>query len=607
MICPRCQTINPDGAVYCSGCGRPLLRRPASRKKSSRPFLLVAGGVAVLVILYLMYRLIAPGPPPGPARGSETVEARAGRVVPSEEGSLSPAFGEFFVRGAGDREVYRTMAAVFEGEWVALPVSALLGGEDLSFQEKDSGAVRISAGTWAAGDPVVFWKVKSGPPQEAFTLAVWNPELPLDWHSARPNDRPLDVETDSARKIGAFAGFPAPPEIRHPGVFLQEGKVVGWTFGDPFDQAYLWSGAPAAGPPRDITVDEFFSAVSADCREGYYRRLLDSGPSETPSAELEALARGFRLPPLLAPLDLPPDLRQPAIVGRMDALASALIQNGQGSAVSRILDDVTIRESADPALARDAVLALAEGQDYNRTIRRLEAIEQDVFAARGPVPAQLGELKSRLYKDWLRKIIEKGDYYSGAVAFEEAQRAFPDDPEIRLLGAVIAFADNNTGRAKELLDQGGFPPALKEQADRLRAQLEEKPDKSEDVVISFNPVEDYIPVDAVINGFYLQKFVIDTGASIVTIPSAAAVALNIKVDESLPAKAVATAGGVAYAYEVTLDSIRLDRYTVNNIKALVMDVPGVGDYGILGLSYLNNFRVEIDKPKGILRLRKRTP
>jgi hypothetical protein len=36
-----------------------------------------------------------------------------------------------------------------------------------------------------------------------------------------------------------------------------------------------------------------------------------------------------------------------------------------------------------------------------------------------------------------------------------------------------------------------------------------------------------------------------------------------------------------------------------------MDIPGYPDYGILGLSFLNHFSVEIDKPNGILRLKSR--
>ncbi len=605
MICARCQTPNPEGAVYCEGCGRPLLRKTPSRKNSSRPFLLAAGGAVVLVLLFLLYRHFAPAPRVDPVRGPAGADAAVGVSVQPVEGSLTATYGDVFVRGDAGREIFRTTAAVFDGEWVALPVAGLLGAEDLAFQADGSVARPIAEGTWGTGNPVAFWKVESGYPPAALALAAWQPALPLDWHPARSADPPLQLEVDATRRAGAFECFPLPPEIRFPGLFVQAGAVVGWSFSEPFDQAYLWAGVRGTGPPPAISLERFFDVVSSECREGYYRRFLDSGSETGPAAELEALARGFRRAPLLAPEDLPPDLKPSAIVSRMDALASDLIRSGQGNEVVRILDDQTIRESADPLLAADAILALAEGQDYNRTMRRLEAIERDVFAVRGLMPQELSELKSRLYKDWLRKIIEKGDYYSGAVAFEEARRAFPDDPEMRLLGAEIAMSDNDPDRAREILESGDIPPPLRGWADRLTAQVDEELDEPQDIVISFDPGEGSINVEAVINGSFTQKFIVDTGATFTAIPSSTAVALGIKFDEGIPAKAVATASGVQVAYEVTLGSIQLDQFRVDNITAYVMDMPLLPEVGLLGLNFFDSFSAEIDRKNGLLRLRKR--
>ena len=605
MNCRRCRTPNPEGAVFCSGCGRPLLRRPSFWRTSARPLLLAGGGAAILILSFFLYRHFAPVPQARPARAAESAGAAVRRTAPPADGSITPTFGEVIVRSAAGREGYRITTPIFGGAWAAVPVSAMFGGAELAFQPDGSVAVGIADGTWAPEDPVGFWKVESGYPPASVDLAAWRPSLPLDWRPSRSTGPALRIEVGASRRAGSFTGFPGPPELRSPGFFLQEGAIVGWTFGEPFDQAYLWTGAPAAGPTPAIKAAQFFSAVSSDCREGYFRRLLDVGPGASPAAELEALARGFRRAPLLAAEDLPPDLRPAAIVGRMNTLAGELIESGLAGEVIRILDDQIIRESADPLLARDAVLALAGQQEYNRTIRRLEAIERDVFAVRGPVPAEFSEIKSRLYKDWLRKIIEKGDYYSGAVAFEEARRAFPDDPEIRLLGAEIAVADNNPDLARELLEEGGFPGEMQERADQLGAQLEDKPDESEDVIIRFDPAQSSIYVDAVINGSFTQKFIVDTGASIVSIPSATAAALKIKYDDALPTRAMATASGVVVAYEVTLDSIELDRCRVNNVTALVMDMPLEPESGLLGLNFLEAFNAEIDRPNGILRLKKR--
>jgi len=604
MICRRCRTPNPEDAVYCAGCGRPLLKGPSGRK-SIRPLLLLAGGAAVLVLLFLLYRHFTPAPRVDSVRGPAGADAALGVSAQPVEGSLTATYGDVFVRGDAGAEIFRTTAAVFDGEWVALPVAGLLGAEDLAFQADGSVARPIAEGTWGAGNPVAFWKVESGYPPAALALAVWQPSLPLDWHPARSADPPLQLEVDATRRAGAFECFPLPPEIRFPGLFVQAGAVVGWSFSEPFDQAYLWAGVRAAGPPPAINLDRFFDAVSSECREGYYRRFLDSGSETGPAAELEALARGFRRAPLLAPEDLPPDLKKSVIVSRMDAIASDLIRSGQADEVVRILDDQTIRESAEPLLAAAAILALAEGQDYNRTMRRLEAIERDVFAVRGLMPAELGQLKSRLYKDWLRKIIEKGDYYSGTVAFEEARRAFPDDPEIRLLGAEVALTENDPERAREIMGTGTYPAPLADWANRLTARLDEEQDETEEIVINFDPKEGSIDVEAVINGTFTQKFILDTGASYVTIPSATAEALGLKIDEGIPAQAFTTASGVQIAFEVTLASVEVGTIKVDNVKAFVMDMPFDPENGLLGLNFFDAFDAQIDRQNGVLRLRKK--
>jgi len=495
--------------------------------------------------------------------------------------------------------------ALFADGSFALPVAALVGGEELTFEAQGSRAVPVVVGAWEAGDPVAFWKLDQAPQGPLLGLAPWTPALPLDWRPSLPGVPPLRVEAGTVARAGAFAFFTRPYEIRSPGVFLQEGMIVGWTFGEAFERAYLWTGLAAARPASSVKADQFFSSVSGNSREGCFRRLLEGQGSGTSADRLEAFAKGFRLAPLLAAEDLPLSLRPSAVVARMDALAAELIQTGREEDVVRILDDQVLRESADPTLIENAVLAVAKYQDFNRALRRLEKIENDVFVLRGQTPAELTQLKSRLYKDWLRKIIEKGDYYSGLAAFEEAQTAFPDDLEIRLLGVETAIAEKNLDRARELLEARDYPRALKEWAARLGAQVSDRQAESEAVVIRFNPGVEHIPVDAVINGFRLQKFIVDTGASMVTIPASSLDDLKIKVDDSTPVKAVATGGGIVAAQEVTLESIRLEKCTVQNLKALVMDIPGYPDYGILGLNFLNNFTVEIDKPNGIMRLKNR--
>jgi len=125
------------------------------------------------------------------------------------------------------------------------------------------------------------------------------------------------------------------------------------------------------------------------------------------------------------------------------------------------------------------------------------------------------------------------------------------------------------------------------------------------IVIRFEPGLRHIPVSALLNDSVEQAFVIDTGASLVTIPSSTADALGLRIDENTPQAWVSTAGGPALARQVTLDAVALKGREITQVKAWVLDIPGRPDLGLLGLNYLNRFHVEIDNERGVLMLKPR--
>jgi predicted aspartyl protease len=81
--------------------------------------------------------------------------------------------------------------------------------------------------------------------------------------------------------------------------------------------------------------------------------------------------------------------------------------------------------------------------------------------------------------------------------------------------------------------------------------------------------------------------------------------LRINIDQNTPIRLVSTAGGIAETFEVKLKSVELEGFLISDVEALVIDIPGYRDYGLLGQNFLNNFHIEIDNQNGILRLKKR--
>lgn len=105
--------------------------------------------------------------------------------------------------------------------------------------------------------------------------------------------------------------------------------------------------------------------------------------------------------------------------------------------------------------------------------------------------------------------------------------------------------------------------------------------------------------DGAINGAGL-RFLVDTGATLISIPAAEAKRLGVSYLGGERAL-VNTAAGVAPAYRVKLDSVRVGTVTVNNVDAVVLE-RGL-DVNLLGMSFLN--RMEMRREGETMVLTKR--
>ena len=90
---------------------------------------------------------------------------------------------------------------------------------------------------------------------------------------------------------------------------------------------------------------------------------------------------------------------------------------------------------------------------------------------------------------------------------------------------------------------------------------------------------------ATVNGVSVP-FMVDTGATMVTISSAHAKAAGIAYTSG-ERGLMQTANGVTAAYKVKLDTVRLGEITLNNVDGVVMENQQLGRYGLLGMRFLN--------------------
>ena len=106
-------------------------------------------------------------------------------------------------------------------------------------------------------------------------------------------------------------------------------------------------------------------------------------------------------------------------------------------------------------------------------------------------------------------------------------------------------------------------------------------------------------VDGTINGAPVT-FLVDTGASVVTLNSQAARRIGIDYLAGEPATSM-TASGIVDSYRVVLDTVKVGRIVLRNVKGAVLE--GYFPQRILlGMSFLN--QVEMRRDSGVLELRK---
>ncbi len=190
-------------------------------------------------------------------------------------------------------------------------------------------------------------------------------------------------------------------------------------------------------------------------------------------------------------------------------------------------------------------------------------------------------------------------------AFDRGREKFPDNPEIHLLGVELALAAADWAEAERSLNLRDYPKSLLDRVRILAARISELKGQAGKIVIRFSPGSGTILVSAVLNGTFRQGFFVDTGATMVSVPSSTIEALGIEIDANTPRRKISAVGGVVIAPEVVLSSIELEDWVTHHVKAVVLDLPAQPGRGLLGLNYLRRFRMELNDKDGVLLLEPR--
>jgi clan AA aspartic protease (TIGR02281 family) len=621
LTCPKCKAANPLESNFCLNCGARLLPPSKSNLKWSWVIFMVACGVGFIYFFYLRVVQFEPqretpvqiSPTDAPVlRKAEdksppaAVPVRKDEVVSGNSAAkVKVPIGLVLIKDIGGKIIKEIPSVVVGGGWIALPTRACLGGADWTLKMGPELELSIVGGIYNEYDKISLWRILEDFRIDGPELSAWAADEPLTWLSITSTDMPDAVDLANPVVQGNYSEGKLSGDYDEIGVLMQQNRAVGWTFGDLVAGAFLWNGDEGRFLQIETRVDDFYRITFANSREEEITRAFAMGADYSDVERLEALAGAFRFDPKLTTVDTPAHLQKKTVVDYLNQLVENASKAGFNREVAAIFDAQILIEVGDSQLLLKVVQASAQSFGYEEAIELADNAIEGLPVADGADTQLVAKIFSDLYQNWITALYSEGNLLGAWQAYRLGGQRFPDDPNIHLMGVELALADNNWAQAEEILAMKEYPAALQDKVRNLQSQISDLKAQEGKIVINFAPGSRQIPLTAVLNRNANQKFIVDTGASMVTIPSSTARELGLDVDALSPVRKVFTAGGVQYAPEITLNSITVEGWEVNNVEALVLDIPNQPDWGLLGLNYLQRFRMDVNTLEGVLLLEPR--
>ena len=622
LVCPKCYTNNPEGSNFCLNCGFSLRKPSADRKKWM--WLLVSVLLFIAAMFYFHLRLSNLRPPKAARQPVPSVAQAPPKEVmeteippreppsPTKNEEVSPVIspkkipvGLVVIKDITGKVINEVPVAVVGGGWVALPKQVCLGGAEWVLKMEPDTEMSIVGGIYSDNDSIGLWRILEDLTIDGPELYPWSATEQLAWLSITTDNSPEPVDLENVREQGYFIEGFLPGDFAETGILVQQDRAVGWTFGDLVTGAFVWSGDEGKYLRPQIRVDDFYRITFANSREEEFTRALGMGAEYSSIERLEAFANGFKFEPKLSAKETPAHLQKAAVIENMRALIGDALKTGAARAIADIFDVQMLVEAADIGLLMDIGQATAQGYGFEEAINLTANVVAGLPSALEPDRVTLGKFFSGLYQNWITSLYKNGNLRGAWQAYRLGSQELPDDADIHLMGVQLALAENDWAGAEELLVMREYPSSLNDKVRNLQTQISELKAQEGKIIINFTPGTRQIPLTAVLNGRANQNFIVDTGASLLTIPRSAAEELGLEVDASSPMRKVYTAGGVKYAPEVTLFSITVEGWEETDLKALVLDLPNQSEWGLLGMNYLRRFRMDMNTENGVLLLEPR--
>jgi len=174
-------------------------------------------------------------------------------------------------------------------------------------------------------------------------------------------------------------------------------------------------------------------------------------------------------------------------------------------------------------------------------------------------------------------------------------------PALALGGTVMTYKDEN-GTLHAVMNENEIPEKYRAGSKKLAGSTSTESGSGEaNVKLVRERNSLMIEVGYGAGGTHLM--VLDTGASISMISKKVVLALGL---QPIDYANIQTASSLIKAPVVVMPEISVAQFKVFNMKMVVHDLPGAGDrQGLLGVDFLNHFKMELDTETGLLHLKQK--
>lgn len=598
MICKKCKNENKPGAVHCINCGYELDISHFDSKK-----LVLLSIIIIIIFLCLATLYFALSQNKAIRNERNEIITAIKRVSEIEDITVLkreevPNFEDLEIT-FDDGKVNKLQVYISEQNIAAVPLNSIEKATSLSFSKAISKTI-IETLFWDTDNPVVFLKL---PPtntgnktsDSAYKVGAWTTSDPFYL---------LSSDSQSLTKINFFKVIEKQGDllvieidnlhIESPSIIIQDNELVGWVFPSfQKNTAYLWLGEEFALPSDEPAIPTTLFALLFKDKE-----ILNKSMN---SLNNDLLRQYFFSFTQFMKKNDNQNMRYIEKASVLtDVFCSKLTEIGAVRDIANQLTPEILAMLKNKSILKSFAWSNVDIYGYGRSIGLLDDIlginkDSDEF------DVEIFSTISSLYVSWIESLLAVDDNMNAMSVYDFAIRDLPDDQKIKLLGAEIYLKFGDWEKAESIIKNTKFDKQYLPTLEKLKKIISDMKSLKNKIVIKLQPnPTNSIFLNATLNDRVSQKFIVDTGASLVSIPSETVRALNIT--SSSKERTISTASGIFKTREITLDSITINGKRISNIQAVIIDLPDDKGVGLLGMSFLNRFHVELNNGSGELLL-----